>query len=62
MSKTLIKVLTGLLSLIFGYGLYYFWNSLRPNDDFMVQVGVGALGFLASFVCLHFLTKGSGGD
>lgn len=60
MAKTFVKVIVAILSVALGYGLFNFWNILRPNDDFMTQVGVGLVGFITSFISLYFLTKGGG--
>lgn len=62
MASAFIKVVAAILAIIAGIGLAYFWSTLRPEDDFWTVVGVGAVGAVASFSCLFFLTKGSGGD
>ncbi|HIH22876.1 TPA: hypothetical protein HA238_04060 [Candidatus Micrarchaeota archaeon] len=62
MSKTFIRVVLFIIAIVFGVGMFYFWESLRPDDEFMTKVGVGIVTTLASFVAMFFLTKGSGSD
>ncbi len=62
MASKIVKVFAFILAVVIGFGLANFWMTLRPDDDFMIVIGVGVVGTLAAFVSLYFLTKGSGGD
>lgn len=62
MASGLVKVLAAILALGFGVGMAYFWSTLRPEDELLTLIGVGAVTAIASFACMYFLTKGSGGD
>jgi asparagine N-glycosylation enzyme membrane subunit Stt3 len=62
MASKFVKVLAFIFAVIIGVGLANFWMTLRPEDDFMIVIGVGVVGTLAAFTSLYFLTKGSGGD
>lgn len=62
MASKFVKVLAGIFSIIFGVGIAYFWQTLRPDDSFDIVIGVGIVGVIASFISVYFLTKGSGGD
>ncbi|MFH2106670.1 MAG: hypothetical protein ABII22_05375 [Candidatus Micrarchaeota archaeon] len=62
MAKGFLRVVLALISIGIGYGLTIYWQSLRPGDDSNTVLIIGVVGAIASFTCLHFLTKGSGGD
>lgn len=62
MAKGWLKVVVAIIALGFGYGATQFWQLTRPDDSFDILLGVGVVVAIASFVSLHFLTKGSGGD
>ena len=61
MAKGWLKVLLAIVAIVFGYGITQFWPQLRPDDPQETVWAVGAIVAVASFVSLHFLTKGGGG-
>ena len=62
MAKGWLKILLAIVAIGFGYYMTQLWPTLRPEDPSDIILLVGAVVALASFVSLHFLTKGSGGD
>ncbi len=62
MAKEWLKIVIAIVALGVGYGATEFWRLLRPEDPLDILLGVGVVVAIASFICLHFLTKGSGGD
>ncbi len=62
MAKGWLKIVTAILALAFGYGATEFWRLLRPDDPLDTFLAIGIIVAVSSFACLHFLTKGSGGD
>jgi len=61
MAKGWLKVLLAIVAIGFGYGMTILWKDLRPDDPQDTVLAVGAIVAVASFVSLHFLTKGGGG-
>lgn len=45
-----------------GYGMFMFWNSIRPGDVWTIRYGAPFATALAAFVAVYFLTKGGGGE
>ncbi len=62
MAKGWLKVLLAIVAIGFGYGVTQIWPQLRPEDTQETLWAIGAVVAIASFVSLHFLTKGGGGE
>ncbi|VVB56920.1 Uncharacterised protein [uncultured archaeon] len=57
-AKALISIARFLISVGFGYGVYYYWASLRMSDPTYYPIAAGVIGF----VMLYFmLTQIKGG-
>ena len=60
MAKGWLKIVLLIVSLILGYGIMQFWPNLRPDDPPEWAWGAGLAVAFASFVSMHFMTKGGG--
>ncbi|HLC69296.1 MAG TPA: hypothetical protein VJH24_05645 [Candidatus Bilamarchaeaceae archaeon] len=60
MSKTVLRVVLGLLAIGLGIGMTMLWKELRPFDTQNIIIGVGILTALAAFVAMFFMTKAGG--
>jgi hypothetical protein len=57
-AKTLINALRAIAGLVAGYGIYYMWMSVRPEDDIFLAIGVGVVTAILVFVLLFLMGKG----
>lgn len=52
-----MSVVKGIVAIVVGAALAYFWSTLRPDDAFEILFGVGAIAAIAAFVAFHFMGR-----
>ncbi|MEM4196675.1 MAG: hypothetical protein QXV64_00960, partial [Candidatus Anstonellaceae archaeon] len=56
----LLDITRFLISVIFGFGMYYEWKTLRPYDPYYYPYVVGILSFLLLLFLFRAFSKGEG--